>query len=61
MSEAMWAPSIKRDLGDVWHIAKDGHARCNPRLRLSMVESEPRPGGYRCKRCEQLKSQEPAP
>jgi hypothetical protein len=55
MERIVWAPSIKRELGDVWHLATDGHAKCDPRVRLSVDEAtKGEPDGYRCKRCEQL-------
>lgn len=52
-----WAPSVKTELGDVWHrLLFDGAAHCNPRIRLSVADAKPSPpaDAYRCKRCVAL-------
>lgn len=52
----LWAPSIKRGLGNVYHIARvDDVAACNRNIRLEAAGyAQERDDGYRCARCLSL-------
>jgi hypothetical protein len=54
----MWALSMKRELGDVWHAVSDGHAICGKRVRLAPDSLADEPSGYVCKTCQRLSAAE---